>query len=298
MNFKFKLSKRLAILKAALAASVVLALACESTRTTAPNTANTLPAFDIATSCLTSAGAWQNDSMASQTGTFEAQFDVTPSQANMAGVVGLSNGPAAAYGALAGIVAFEQTGVIEARNGGAYAAAVALPYSAGTTYHFRLDVNLASHTYDIYVTPAGASEPLLGRGFAFRTEQATVSVLNNLGLYAKVGSAAVCNPSVSARTPPPPAPVASVAVSPATASPQVGQTAQLSATPKDSGGSALTGRTVTWTSGNTSMVTVSSSGLVKGVAAGTATIMATTEGKAGSAAVTVTLVPVASVVVS
>src|SRR5436305_13229446 len=30
MNFKFKLSKRLAILKAALATSVVLALACES----------------------------------------------------------------------------------------------------------------------------------------------------------------------------------------------------------------------------------------------------------------------------
>src|SRR6266550_4647296 len=93
-------------------------------------------------------------------------------------------------------------------------------------------------------------------------------------------------------------PVASVAVAPTTASLTVGQTAQLAATPKDSAGAALTGRTVTWASGNTSMVTVSSSGLVKGVAAGTATITATSEGKAGSAAVTVTLVPVASVVVS
>src|SRR5437762_12165877 len=236
MNFKFKLSKRLARLKAAVAASVVLALACESTRTTGPNTANTLPAFDIATSCLTSAGAWQNDAMASQTGTFEAQFDVTPSQANMAGVVGLSNGPAAAYSALAGIVAFEQTGVIDARNGGAYAAAATIPYRAGTTYHFRLDVNISAHTYDIYVTPAGSPEQLVGSNFAFRTEQATASVLNSLGLYAKVGSAAVCNPAVSAWTPPPPAPVVSVTVSPSAASVSVATTAQLTAILKDANG--------------------------------------------------------------
>ena len=96
---------------------------------------------------------------------------------------------------------FNPTGTIDARNGGDYAAATAIPYTAGTTYHFRLDVNLPARTYDIYVTPAGASERLLGSGFAFRAEQATVSVLNNLGLYAKVGSAAVCNPAVSAWTP-------------------------------------------------------------------------------------------------
>src|SRR6266480_180927 len=241
MNFKFKLSKRLAILKAALAGSVVLALACESTRATGLNAPNTSPAFDLGTSCLSSTGAWQNDSFPSQTGPFEAQFDVTPSQANMSGVVGLSNGPAAAYGALAGIVAFQGTGVIEARNGGAYAAAVALPYSAGTTYHFRLDVNLASHTYDIYVTPAGAAEQLLGSAFAFRTEQATVSVLNNVGLDASVGSETVCNVGVSPWTPPPPAPVASVTVSPSAASVSVGATVQLTATLKDASGNVLTG---------------------------------------------------------
>src|SRR5207245_2449775 len=163
----------------------------------------------------------------------------------------------------------------------------AIPYTPGTTYHFRLDVNLASHTYDIYVTPAGAVEQLLGRNFAFRTEQAALSVLNNLGLYAKVGSAAVCNSGVSAWTPPAPAPVASVAVAPTTTSLTVGQTVQLSATPKDSAGTARTGRTVTWASSNTGMATVSSSGLVKGVAAGTATITATSEGKRGTSAITV-----------
>src|SRR5256714_1434884 len=111
-----------------------------------------------APSCLTSAGTWRNNSIPSPAGGFEVQFDATPSTVNMDGVVGLANGPAADYTNLAAIVRFNPTGTIDARNGGDYAAATAIPYTAGTSYHFRLDVNLASHSYDIYVTPAGASE--------------------------------------------------------------------------------------------------------------------------------------------
>src|SRR5205809_649327 len=93
-------------------------------------------------------------------------------------------------------------------------------------------------------------------------------------------------------------PVASVAVSPTTASVAVGQTQQLSATPKDASGNPLTGRTVSWSSGNTAVATVSASGLVTGVGAGAATITAASEGQSGTAAITVTSVPVASVAVS
>ncbi len=93
-------------------------------------------------------------------------------------------------------------------------------------------------------------------------------------------------------------PVASVAVSPATASVAVGQTVQLAATPKDSAGAALTGRTVMWASSNTSVATVSGSGLVTASVAGTATITATSEGKSSTAAITVTSIPVASVAIS
>src|SRR2546421_9079 len=83
-------------------------------------------------------------------------------------------------------------------------------------------------------------------------------------------------------------PVASVSVSPATASVSVGSTAELTATPKDSLGRALTGRTVTWTSSNAGVASVSASGLVTGVGAGTATLTATSGGKSGTATVTVT----------
>src|SRR5881409_1294772 len=81
--------------------------------------------------------------------------------------------------------------------------------------------------------------------------------------------------------------VASVEVSPASASVQVGATVQLSATPKDASGNPLTGRIVTWATSDAAVATVSVSGLVGGVAAGSATITATSEGKTGQASITV-----------
>ena len=86
-------------------------------------------------------------------------------------------------------------------------------------------------------------------------------------------------------------PVASVTVSPASASVPAGQTVQLTATLKDANGNTLTGRTVTWSSDNTAVATVSGSGLVSGVVAGAATITATSEAKSGTSAITVTAPP-------
>jgi formylglycine-generating enzyme required for sulfatase activity len=86
-----------------------------------------------------------------------------------------------------------------------------------------------------------------------------------------------------------PIPVATVTVSPSSASLTVGQTQQLTATPKDAGGNALTGRTVTWTSAAPSVAAIDAlSGVVTAASAGTTAITATSEGKTGTAAITVT----------
>jgi hypothetical protein len=95
----------------------------------------------------------------------------------------------------------------------------------------------------------------------------------------------------------PPA-VATVDVSAAGADIIVGQTAQLTATPRDAKGNALTGRIAAWTTSSAAIATVSSTGLVTGVTPGSATITATIEGKAGVSAVTIVLPPVASVTVT
>jgi hypothetical protein len=82
--------------------------------------------------------------------------------------------------------------------------------------------------------------------------------------------------------------VAAVTVVPASAALAVGETVQFTATPRDSTGAALAGRVVTWSSGNPAVATVSAAGLVTAAGAGTTTIMATSEGRSGTASVTVT----------
>src|SRR3989441_2597945 len=117
----------------------------------APASAVTLSGPPLGPTCVTSAGSWQNIAFAPQSGSFTAELDATPQNAAMDGVVGLSHGPAADYSSLAAIVRFNTSGMIDARNGGAYAASAAIPYSAGTTYNFRLVVSVSAHTYSVYV---------------------------------------------------------------------------------------------------------------------------------------------------
>jgi uncharacterized protein YjdB len=93
-------------------------------------------------------------------------------------------------------------------------------------------------------------------------------------------------------------PVSTVAVSPPNTGIRVAGTTQLTATTKDSIGGVLTGRVVTWGSSDPTVATVTSTGLLTGVAAGTATITATSEGKSGTSAITVTKIPVGSVTVA
>jgi hypothetical protein len=147
--------------------------------------------------CTTSSSSWQNTPIAAQSGSFTAAFDATPNNATMDGVMGLSASPATGYASLAAIARFSPTGIIDARNGGAYQADTQLAYTPGATYHFRLVIRIPSHTYDIFVTPPGGAEQLVGSNFAFRTEQSSVGNLTNWALYANTGSHTVCNLTIS-----------------------------------------------------------------------------------------------------
>lgn len=83
-----------------------------------------------------------------------------------------------------------------------------------------------------------------------------------------------------------PLPVASVTVAPASASLLLRFTRQLSAKVLDPNGRILIGRPVTWTTDNGTVATVDATGLVTAVGAGTASVIATSEGVSDSAAIT------------
>jgi dipeptidyl aminopeptidase/acylaminoacyl peptidase len=90
-------------------------------------------------------------------------------------------------------------------------------------------------------------------------------------------------------------PVAAVSVSPETRQLMEGEEFTASATTLDAAGGALTGRTVSWSSSDEAVITVTQAGVVKAIAQGLAYARATSEGKKDSVAVTVVRRPVASV---
>jgi len=77
----------------------------------------------------------------------------------------------------------------------------------------------------------------------------------------------------------------------------VGETLQLTATPVDASGAALTQRTITWTSSSESVAKVSAAGLVIAVAQGTATIVATVDGVSGKTDLSVGPARIATIVI-
>ncbi len=106
------------------------------------------------------------------------------------------------------------------------------------------------------------------------------------------GDSGPTSPTPSTPTPtptPPPAPVAtSISVTPSSHTlATIGASVQLMATVRDQNNNTMTGQTVTWSSSNTAVATVSGNGLVTAVSNGTAQIRAQSGNASGTANITV-----------
>jgi len=158
-------------------------------------------------------------------------------------------------------------------------------------------VQLAAATRD------AGGEPLTGRTVNWTTDDPQVATVSDAGLVTgvAVGAAAIAATSegmsdtAHVTVTAVPEPVASVEVDPPAPTVTEGSTVQLAATPKDAGGQPLSGRTVTWSSGDPQVATVSATGLVTGVNPGLVVITATSEGQQGTSSVTVSAQPLSAV---
>lgn len=146
---------------------------------------------------------------------------------------------------------------------------------------------------------SGAS--LSGRSFSWTTVQPSIASVSASGLVTGVsdGSTTVTVTSegrsaaatVTVRTP-----VAAVVVTAPSTQLTVGGTpSQFSAVARDANGTTLAGRPIAWSTSSAAVASVSQTGLVTAVAAGTATITATAEGINGTSAITVTTNPCTNV---
>lgn len=124
-----------------------------------------------------------------------------------------------------------------------------------------------------------------------RREDSGLSLTPTLRRLVSLAVAAACSGDSGPVAVPPAASdaVATVVVTPSSASLVVGETVRLSATPRSVTGAVLSGRIATWQSSAPDIATVAANGTVTALAVGTAQMTAHTDGKAGSMSVVVQL---------
>lgn len=183
------------------------------------------------------------------------------------------------------------TATAEGRSGSAALTVSATPVASVAITPPSASVNTGATTTLTGAAFDAGGGPLPGRVFAWSSASPGIAAVTSLGVVHGVapGTATITGTSegksATATVTVVLAPVASVTITPASATVGLGGSLQLAATVKDAGGNTLTGRAVTWQSSNSLAVTVSGTGLVRGVGQGDATITATSEGVSGTAAI-------------
>ncbi len=205
------------------------------------------------------------------------------------------------------------TGTSEGQSGSAtitVTSAPPVPVASVSVSLGSSSINAGQTTQATATTRDANGNVLTGRTISWGTSNGGIATVSGSGVVTGVaaGTAQITATSEGQSgsatitiTVPPPPPVANVSVSLAATTLNIGQTTQATATTRDANGNVLTGRTITWSTSNATVATVSGSGVVTAVTAGTAQITATSEGKSGSATLTVNApapVPVARVTVS
>lgn len=128
---------------------------------------------------VTATQVWGNHAVDPRTGIFAASFRTTPGANAVDTAVGFSSGTADFWDDLAAYVRFNTQGKIDARNGGGFAAASVLGYTAGVSYLVEMEIDVPAKRYRATVTPAGGLPVIIADNYAFRTEQNSVTQLAN-----------------------------------------------------------------------------------------------------------------------
>lgn len=189
------------------------------------------------------------------------------------------------------------------RSGLASLTVLPVPVATVSVSPAHVDLTPGSRASLTAVTADAAGRSLDGRTVLWASSNAAVATVDAAGVISAVapGTATISatsegvsgSASVSVAVPA----IATVTLQPRGATVQRGATLQLSSTITDVSGAQVTNRPLTWTSSNPGVAVVSATGLVTGVASGAASVVASLDGKADTASISVVAVPVGSVTV-
>ncbi len=152
------------------------------------------------------------------------------------------------------------------------------------------------------VTKDPSGEPLTGRAVVWSSSDSNVADVSTTGLAlgrkpGEVSISARAEGITGMATIKVLVPVASISVTPESSSIAVGSVLQLAASMRDSTGAVIVGRSVSWTSGDPSRLSVSESGVARGIAAADVVVTARSGNASGTSTIRI-IGPIVSVVVT
>ncbi|HEV8216455.1 MAG TPA: Ig-like domain-containing protein [Gemmatimonadaceae bacterium] len=179
----------------------------------------------------------------------------------------------------------------------------AVVVSVGVALNFA-NIQVGQTTQAVATARDSAGNSISGRAVTWSTSNPAVAIVSSQGLVTALGigsssiKATIDGVTGSASLTVSTATVSAVSVTLGSSSIVAGGTTQATAVASDALGNAITGRSVTWSTSNSAVATVSNLGLVTAVAGGTVSVTATVDGVQGSATLVVTAPSVASVTVT
>ena len=230
----------------------------------------------------------------------------------------LSGRPVAYSSDIAGIVTVSNTGVVsavapgsttvtvtsEGRSASVSVVVAAVPIASIRVTPDRVTLTTRGDTLLTAVALDALGAVLGNRTITWSSGSPSVATVSSTGVVTAVGVGTVIilaqaegrigSATVTVNAPP----IATVSVTPASTSLTVGGATDLVATVRDVNGNTVLGRVVLWSSSAPAVATVSSTGRLAAVSAGSSTITATIDGKSGAAAVTVSPVAIGTVTVA
>jgi hypothetical protein len=137
---------------------------------------NTLTAVPDGCVSSTAGGGFVNVGIAPGVHGTIVEFDATPSLSNMDGVVGVSFGKAEQYNHLAASIRFYTNGLIEARDGDTYRAALNVPYTAGRRVSFKFILDIENRTYTVWAYDGTRPPFIVAENWRFRPQFAVTGI--------------------------------------------------------------------------------------------------------------------------
>lgn len=146
------------------------------------------------TSTLATSNGWTGKILPAAYGTVKLTLQARPGAASLDGLFALSVDPMTAFSNGQALVRFAPNGMIDVRDGGAYASDVAFPYAANTWYTVAVELDLATQTYDVHVAKCGEPLVTLISGAQFRSDAPPTQVLSAISAWsAGAGSVEVAD---------------------------------------------------------------------------------------------------------